>query len=345
MKHPIVAALIAFIVLCIAIVRIVEWKKRRREDRLKKEKEHQQFLTEKAYYEYLFDNRSPEELSGMPGDVVIGPDGYPKEIGASGWGDRFTFYYSPTGVAYHRKKNCSSYGLMPAHAWTIYNSSRYSCSKCNPELPDMSWYSQYQQILSLMKKYEITPSPYIGPSVDFRRAQLAEEQVAVLSKKLQDAEDEINYYKSFNLEKTAESKADDIVWDRVNNVLHSGLFQGSLVSLDFRQKLKLESNSRLMRAQAEHAEIIGPLSVSVRIKSSSGKTYEVTLDNCSCEDFYRTGRPCKHMYRLALELGLYLSIPTDDIKASLTRLAKEYAQNQKEVKKLKKLRREVEKTT
>lgn len=37
----------------------------------------------------------------------------------------------------------------------------------------------------------------------------------------------------------------------------------------------------------------------------SGKTpYIATLRNCSCGDFIRRKQPCKHIYRLAIELGL-----------------------------------------
>lgn len=36
---------------------------------------------------------------------------------------------------------------------------------------------------------------------------------------------------------------------------------------------------------------------------SSGK-YETFLDHCSCIDYNRRKKPCKHMYRLAIELGL-----------------------------------------
>lgn len=32
--------------------------------------------------------------------------------------------------------------------------------------------------------------------------------------------------------------------------------------------------------------------------------YETFLDSCPCGDFIRAKRPCKHMYRLAMELGL-----------------------------------------
>lgn len=39
--------------------------------------------------------------------------------------------------------------------------------------------------------------------------------------------------------------------------------------------------------------------------NGSGKTpYEVTLDFCNCGDFRRRKLPCKHIYRLAMELGV-----------------------------------------
>ena len=46
---------------------------------------------------------------------------------------------------------------------------------------------------------------------------------------------------------------------------------------------------------------------SVDQASSSGKIndYSVTLDDCSCRDFAIHHKPCKHMYRLAHELGVF----------------------------------------
>lgn len=39
--------------------------------------------------------------------------------------------------------------------------------------------------------------------------------------------------------------------------------------------------------------------------AGSGATpYMTTLDSCTCGDFFRRQLPCKHMYRLAIELGL-----------------------------------------
>jgi len=42
-----------------------------------------------------------------------------------------------------------------------------------------------------------------------------------------------------------------------------------------------------------------------RIKGSGKLAYEVTLDECSCGDFFRRRLPCKHMYRLAHEVGVF----------------------------------------
>lgn len=36
---------------------------------------------------------------------------------------------------------------------------------------------------------------------------------------------------------------------------------------------------------------------------SEGDLYYVTLNDCSCQDFKKRGKPCKHIYQLAMELG------------------------------------------
>ncbi|MGI6252096.1 MAG: SWIM zinc finger family protein [Aminivibrio sp.] len=38
--------------------------------------------------------------------------------------------------------------------------------------------------------------------------------------------------------------------------------------------------------------------------TGSGRIYTVTLSSCTCFDFQKRYRPCKHMYRLAMEMGL-----------------------------------------
>lgn len=52
-----------------------------------------------------------------------------------------------------------------------------------------------------------------------------------------------------------------------------------------------------------------PLSVSAedftgKFQGSHGR-YDVALSECTCTDFKRRKQPCKHMYRLAIELGLF----------------------------------------
>ena len=44
---------------------------------------------------------------------------------------------------------------------------------------------------------------------------------------------------------------------------------------------------------------------SCRIKGSGKEAYEVHLEKCSCIDYVRRIMPCKHMYRLAHELGVF----------------------------------------
>ena len=68
-----------------------------------------------------------------------------------------------------------------------------------------------------------------------------------------------------------------------------------------------EQIKRQKRAIGKHCT---PLSVNTYNKtgvfsSSSSGTYSVTTTSCTCPDFIKRRKPCKHMYRLLDELGLY----------------------------------------
>lgn len=52
--------------------------------------------------------------------------------------------------------------------------------------------------------------------------------------------------------------------------------------------------------------------LSATFHGSSPFPYETTQSYCTCTDFERRQLPCKHMYRLALELGADLSLPQFD---------------------------------
>lgn len=51
---------------------------------------------------------------------------------------------------------------------------------------------------------------------------------------------------------------------------------------------------------------------SADISGSDSSLYYVTLEGCDCRDFERRGAPCKHMIRLAIELGIPFDIPDFD---------------------------------
>lgn len=71
----------------------------------------------------------------------------------------------------------------------------------------------------------------------------------------------------------------------------------------YMQRIKPENVS--VNSAQKTAEIIG----------SSG-SYDVSLDNCTCYDFQTRQLPCKHMYRLAFELGFLDDLPKVNRKAS-----------------------------
>lgn len=51
--------------------------------------------------------------------------------------------------------------------------------------------------------------------------------------------------------------------------------------------------------------------------SSSGGTYTTSLDECTCFDFSQRKLPCKHIYRLAIELGLIEDFAKNGINKNL----------------------------
>lgn len=97
-------------------------------------------------------------------------------------------------------------------------------------------------------------------------------------------------------------------------------------------------NDRFFRATREPISISSSLSVSAEI-SSNDKTYHTTLDKCDCDDYYHRKIPCKHMLRLAIDLGLLASI---DTSAFLNAYTEHYAQLQEKIKELQKATRDYE---
>ena len=57
-----------------------------------------------------------------------------------------------------------------------------------------------------------------------------------------------------------------------------------------------------------------------RIKGTGKTAYEVYLDSCTCGDFRNRRKPCKHMYRLAHELGVF-QLPREPEVANIVPLS------------------------
>ena len=57
----------------------------------------------------------------------------------------------------------------------------------------------------------------------------------------------------------------------------------------------------------------------------SGHSYETSLTKCQCVDFHQRRLPCKHIYRLAAELGVYRSISLKRSTELMADFSKGYA--------------------
>lgn len=72
---------------------------------------------------------------------------------------------------------------------------------------------------------------------------------------------------------------------------------------------------RMERAKQIKGDRVGPLnanSQTAKIFGRDGSPYQVSMAECDCSDFQRRGLPCKHMIRLALELGYSIEVPQFD---------------------------------
>ena len=76
----------------------------------------------------------------------------------------------------------------------------------------------------------------------------------------------------------------------------------------------------MQRIKPENVTIY-PQNQSAKIIGTDG-IYKVTLDSCTCYDFDSRQLPCKHIYRLAYELGFLEDLPKLNRKA-----AKEFKDN------------------
>lgn len=77
------------------------------------------------------------------------------------------------------------------------------------------------------------------------------------------------------------------------------------------KRLKSAKKAECTPLSIDHDECIG-------VFSGSSSKYKTSLTNCTCKDFSIKRKPCKHMYRLAIELGII----NTDIKSDLSKVQK-----------------------
>ena len=74
---------------------------------------------------------------------------------------------------------------------------------------------------------------------------------------------------------------------------------------DYEQVKRIESARKLTKDIVE----IDNDAQRIVIQGSGAEPFESTLDDCDCMDFLHRKLPCKHIYRLAFELGEMVGLP------------------------------------
>ena len=129
-------------------------------------------------------------------------------------------------------------------------------------------------------------------------------------------------------EKELEEERRDIprrIWVGVLEKIESGAKNSFLDMVPLLQNLVTpdkEINPRILSAMRAHMTFTKPPSVQCKIQGEHGNVYDVSLEKCTCPDFInnRARKPCKHMYRLALELGLLASFDDSRISSRIVEL-------------------------
>lgn len=85
-------------------------------------------------------------------------------------------------------------------------------------------------------------------------------------------------------------------WDKWNSVIHEDYLQV--------QRIVAAKDKKITKGIVSIDKVNGTLVV----KGSGAEPYITTLSECTCADFGIRQLPCKHMYRLALEMNL-LDLP------------------------------------
>lgn len=137
--------------------------------------------------------------------------------------------------------------------------------------------------------------------------------------------------------KYREEHLDLQIMQGVSNAISKGAAKGFLSDSDVFHAMRssdIFTNERFYSAFTSPMRFEGVPSASCRIHGSGDEIYSVSLNSCTCEDFYHRHVPCKHMFRLGIELGLLQALDHDDIENRLKALRLENESLQAEQKRL-----------
>jgi len=95
-----------------------------------------------------------------------------------------------------------------------------------------------------------------------------------------------------------------LVASTVSAIRPRPVFEDSLTFKVLMSEALLDDCSFLNARALRGVTFISPPDVRAKIKDSSGLSYTVTLNSCSCSSFLLNHRPCKHMLWLAMEVGV-----------------------------------------
>lgn len=143
---------VVYWIYCIIYFTVKDAKNKRK---VLKSTHYKELKTESDYSHYfdIYAFYSPKSFVKLPKGVYF-RDGIPIAPGKGTYG-LYTVYVTPTGNKYHQNPNCTnSTAVRKTH---ILNAKHLlPCSKCvKQEIPDIKWYSEYNSIRIIKKKYEI----------------------------------------------------------------------------------------------------------------------------------------------------------------------------------------------
>lgn len=104
--------------------------------------------------------------------------------------------------------------------------------------------------------------------------------------------------------KSQRQSIDDLYRRAAQSALRKTYIQNTFLCRSFTHATLDACAEKIASAADERIEILPSTHLCFEIRGASGAVYRTTLNDCTCPDFRHRHQPCKHMYRIALELGL-----------------------------------------